>query len=108
MSDVIDFPAKPPAKQEWLIGPFEYHAVVIEGRRIPRLTAHRTPDGINLIVDDRFCVLLPEDVAADVAWLVANALAVGAGYPCLSAENKDRPFAPKVFQVGSVTTEELP
>lgn len=106
MSDnILEFPSKPEEPEDFLIGPFEECRVVIEGRKIPKLTGHRTTDGVNLIIDNRFCVLVPNDLAQDIAWLVAQAMAVGAGYPHLGAETKDRCFAPLCMQVGNVTTE---
>ena len=80
---------------EWITDPFSASRVVIEGRLIPNLTARRDGDSVTLVVDDRLSVTIPSDVAYQVAWLVANAMAIGAGYPSLSAETKDRPFAPQ-------------
>lgn len=92
---VLNFPEPPEKPPALLIGPFTYHQVVVEGRAIPRLTGYPREDGTtSLIVDDRFCVDVPNDLAPQVAWLVANAMAVGAGYTHLAASNKDQCFAP--------------
>lgn len=107
MSDnILVFPEKTKESEDFLVGPFEEYRVVIEGRKIPRLTGRRTDEGVNLIVDGRFCVLVPDDIAQSVAWLVAQALAVGSGYSYLGAEIKDQCFAPQCMRIGSVETEE--
>ena len=92
MDNITEFPAPP--KTEWMIGPFEEYRVMVEGRVIPKLTAYKDGNLIGLVVDKRFSISLPEDQAKTVAWLVANALAIGAGYSHLGAESKDQPFAP--------------
>jgi hypothetical protein len=107
MSDnIVEFPTKEKERDPlaFMIGPFEILHCVIEGRRIPRLTACKTDAGINLIVDGRMGIMVPPELAEDVAWLVAQALAVGAGYSNLEAENQNRCFTPKVLEVGSITT----
>lgn len=87
------------AKREFppfMVGPLIRYEVNIEGRVIPKLTA--IPDGenrISLVVDGRFSASVPEEYATSVAWLLAQALAVGAGYASLNSETKERPFAPK-------------
>lgn len=93
MSDVIAFPTKD--TESLLVGPFEQYKVQVEGRIIPGLTGHPQEDGrVTLIVDGRFAVDFPKEVASQAAWLLANALAVGAGYTHLGAANKGQPFAP--------------
>ncbi|HEV2674175.1 MAG TPA: hypothetical protein VGV37_06495 [Aliidongia sp.] len=101
MADIVEFPVLEP-KADFLIGPFEYWPVVLDGVMIPNLTGQRVDqDLVNLIVDGRFCVCLPEDRARDVAWLVAHAMAVSAGYTHFGAQEKGRPFATKVLEVTS-------
>lgn len=77
-----------------MVGPFEEFRVIVEGRLIPRLTAYKDGEKIGLVVDNRFSVSLSERDARSVAWLVANALAIGSGYSHIGAMNKDQPFAP--------------
>ncbi len=96
--NVHQFP--PPEKApEFMIGPFTEYRVVIEGRLIPNLTAFREGDDVVLVIDHRLSISVPADRAYDVCWLVANAMAVAAGYPCLSSDNKDRPFAPQCAEI---------
>ena len=72
------------------------YQVIVEGRAIPKLTMIDDGPVISLILDGRFCVPVPRDLAPQVAWLVANALAIGEGYPFLGSASKERPFAPEV------------
>jgi hypothetical protein len=90
--------APPPAL---LVGPFEEWRVLVQGRVVPNLTGHKYDDGrVALTVDRRFGADFPnEEIASQAAWLIANAMAVSAGYPSMEAENKDRPFAPKGMEI---------
>lgn len=64
-----------------LVGPFRYHAVVIDGRRVPFLTAAPRPGGIvELQIDDRFSIDVPVADLDRVARFVAEGIAVGLGY----------------------------
>jgi hypothetical protein len=89
---IIDLPKPPPP--DWIVGPFTSYHCIIEGRVIPQLTAVRCPNGnVVLTVDNRFSSEVPGDKAYEIAWLIVQALAVGAGYSHLGAENKEQPFA---------------
>lgn len=96
--NVLEFPPAP-APTEFLIGPFQGYRVVVEGRCIPGLTGFKDGDKIALVVDGRFSVSLSDGDARNVAWLLANAIAVAQGYPCLSSETRERPFAPLVMSI---------
>ena len=75
--------------------------VVVEGREIPRLVLRdHGGDHVSFTLDGRFGLDVPRDLAHPVASFVANAMAIGAGYPWLGAETKDRPFAPRLMQLG--------
>lgn len=102
MADIIDFP--PPidpnaAAEAMLVGPFETYRIVVDGRCIPHLTAFRDGDKIALVVDDRFSHSFNKADAYQAAWLIGNALAVGAGYSHIGAETKEQPFAPIMSQM---------
>lgn len=98
MSNIIAYPPQP--KADLLVGPFEYYKVVVDGRAIPHLNGYPQPDGlITLVLDGRFAIDVPESIAQQVAWLVANALAVGQGYSHLGAVTKETPFAPIISEV---------
>lgn len=86
-----------------IIGPeLSGNAVIVEGRVIPGLTCRDLGEYIDLILDRRFSITIPKAQSGQVAWLVAHALAIGAGYPSFNAEMENRPFAPKAMMLGSV------
>ncbi len=92
MSEVLEFPKQ--QAPDFMIGPFEEYRVVLEGKLIPNLTAFREGEKeVCLVLDHRLSISVPAERAYDVAWLVANALAIGAGYPCFSADRKTEAFA---------------
>ena len=109
MSDnIVEFP--PRASSFSLEGPYEVFNVLVDGRRIPRLTGKRTEDGLfNFIVDDRFMGgPFTEADAEQVAYLLAQSLAVGAGYSSLEADLPGRCFAPVVRSLGEMPEEPSP
>lgn len=107
MDNVTKFPTPTEKPIEFLIGPFEEWRVKVDGRSIPKLTGSRDADGkVWLTVDHRITAYFSSDEDAyQAAVLAANAMAIGAGYSHAGAENKDKPFAPLMTCIGSVTTE---
>jgi hypothetical protein len=95
---VVEFP-KPPEPPEILVGPFQEWRVVVDGKMIPRLTGFHDGDKIALVLDNRFSAYFPKEYALQVAWLIANALAIGEGYSNFKADTKDMPFAPTSMSV---------
>lgn len=79
------------------------YSVVVEGREIPLLSMIDEVEHIHLTLDNRLSIDIPRDYAPQVAWLVANALAIGQGYPSLNAQTKDMPFAPSVVHLEAVS-----
>lgn len=94
---VINFPADKPLDP--LFGPITHNAIVVDDRLIPLLTGYREGHNTALVVDGRFTVSIPNEFAYQVAWLLAQAIAVASGYSHLGAANKECPFAPEVRQV---------
>ena len=88
---------------ELLVGPFTSYSVKVDGRIIPRLTGWKEGDLVWLCVDGRFGQPFPKDYALGAATLIAQALAIGAGYSHLGALNKDAPFAPLGFAIDQST-----
>lgn len=76
------------------------HSVIVDGRVVPFLHAHDGGDSWRLVLDGRFRASFPKD-RHDLLWFLANAMAVAAGYPCLEAEAKHRPFAPRSIGLDS-------
>jgi hypothetical protein len=86
-----------------MIGPERRgNSVIVEGRRIPHLTCFEHPESISFVLDGRWQINVPREMATTVAWFVANAMAVGEGYAFLGSETKGRPFAPQVHCLGSI------
>jgi len=87
-----------------IIGPFEENRVVVNGCAVPGLTANHRPDGtIELIIDRRLAIDIPESLFNQVAWLVANALAIGAGYSCHGENSRiANPYQVRVSALGDV------
>lgn len=73
--------------------------VVVRGRLIPRLTMIKCAKHVDLILDGRLCYEIPTECWQVVAAAMANALAIGAGYPSANAETKNRPFAPRIAEI---------
>ena len=88
-----------PDQPDLLVGPFQVSHVVLEGRAIPLLTGRKTATGTVLIVDGRFEIEFPNELAYQAAWLLAQAIAVAQGYSHLGAKTKERPFAPMIKQI---------
>lgn len=55
---------------------------------------------ITLGGENRFSATFSDENAHQVAWLIANAMAVTAGYTHLAAESQSQPFAPRIMQLG--------
>jgi len=93
--NVTEFPAKPVAP-EWLCGPYkEEFRVILDSRQIPRLTGWREGEQTWLCVDRRFAQpFSSHEEARNAAVLIAQAMAIGAGYSHYGAESKSAPFAP--------------
>lgn len=78
-----------------LVGPFQTYKVVVEGRSIPRLTAWPESETQTMLtLDGRLSIVIGNRDVQSVAWMVANALAIGEGYSHMGAEKKGYPFAP--------------
>lgn len=58
--------------------------VTINGYAVPRVEAHESSDGTacHISLDGRFGAVIPAEHAHAVIWLLANAMAIGAGYSC--------------------------
>jgi len=95
--NVISFPTEQPLK--WIVGPFKSNRVVIEDRLIPKLEALRKDTLTSFLLDERFILEVPNDIAYQVAHFVATAMAVGAGYSHIGADTKTAPFASPISEL---------
>ena len=84
MSEIVNFPEPPKGPfYPKIHGPFEpEHYVSIAGYKVPHVTVKPQPDGkIGVSVDNRFYLEpVPEEEFSRWIWLLANAMAVAAGY----------------------------
>lgn len=76
--------------------------VFIDGRVIPNMHCFRRETETEIVVDGRFSYTFPNQWAYLAASMAAQAMAVGAGYSCMSAETKGAPFAPRVVELNEV------
>lgn len=90
--NIIQLPREEPP--DLLVGPFQEWRVQVEGKIIPRLTGFREGDRVWLVVDHRHAASFSKEDAYGAATLIAQAMAIGEGYPWFGAETKDMPFAP--------------
>jgi hypothetical protein len=89
-----------------IVGPIRQGTdVIIEGRAIPRMHCFEREHETEIILDGRLSFTFPREWAYLAACMAANAMAVGAGYSSLSAESKDRPFAPRCVQLGELPND---
>lgn len=74
-----------------IVGPFpEYYRAVVYGYVVPNIKCYRHDGGIiQVVLDDRIAILVPEASVAFWMPLVADAMAFGAGFSC-AGENSSR------------------
>jgi hypothetical protein len=72
---------------------------VVDGRVIRQLMVSQKGNRVHLQLDGRLGIDIPSELAVDVCWLIANALAIGAGYSHVGAESRAQPFAPVCVQL---------
>jgi hypothetical protein len=64
-----------------LVGPFEHHAVVVDGWEVPHVVAQPVNGGEVLFeLDGRFSLKVPVALVDETAWFLAQAIAVAAGW----------------------------
>jgi len=85
--------------------------ITLGGYAVPHLEASETKDGLecHICLDQRFGAVVPAEYAQPVLWLIANALAIGAGYSCHGENSRiSNPFKVLVSEVESVTKGRAP
>lgn len=89
-----------------LIGPFSAHRVMVDGYILPHITVSTVKGGpedgmLNVMLDERFCVLCSEEELGRWAWFIGNAMAHAAGYSSFGENsNPVNPFNRKGMEVG--------
>lgn len=71
-------------------------SVIIEERVVPNLAMRETATDVVFVLDGRLTFGFPKAIAHQAAAFAANAMAIGAGFPCFAADHKCEAFAPKV------------
>lgn len=71
-------------------GPFQIHRITLDGYEVPRLHGRVVGDMWYFQLDGRFAVDVPKKYGLGVAWVIANALAIGAGYSCFGENSAPR------------------
>ncbi len=91
MPDDVDaeLPAESPISYP---GPFNHHDVVVEGRKVPYLTAKPLDGGrVDIWLDQRYALVLSAEEAERVVPFLANAIAVASGYTSHPDAERDGP-----------------
>ena len=97
---IVQFP--PSGQPPSVVGPaFSGHRVIVDGRVIPRMKCHQHGEEITLVLDGRFSIVVRAAEAHNIAWMIANALAIGAGYSHMGADAPGRPFPPGML-IGTI------
>ncbi len=84
--------------------PREQRQVTLDGYAVPKVEAREVNDGrdCNIFLDRRFGITVPAEHAQQIIWLIANAMAIGAGYSCHGEHSQPaNPFKVKVMEVDS-------
>ncbi len=80
--------------------------VTIDGYAVPLIEAREVNHGTqtNIFLDSRFGITIPAEYAQSVIWLLANAMAIGAGYSCHGENSvyKPNPFKLKVNEINNM------
>lgn len=85
------------------IGPFELNRLTIDGYEVPRLTGVLRDGMWHFTLDNRFGCDVPELYGESVAWMIANAMAIGAGYTCFGEHSQPRnEFKCRLSFLGSI------
>lgn len=81
------------------------HSVLVDGHCVPKLQARDLGDHVDFILDGRLCYTVPANLSKLFASAIGNAMAIGAGWPCLTAKEK-APFAPRVMFIDTKPSDD--
>jgi hypothetical protein len=91
-NEVVDIADLPPESPVSFPGPFKHHDVVVEGRKVPFVTAKPLDGGrVDLWLDQRYALVLSAEEAERFVPFLANALAVALGYTSHPDAERDGP-----------------
>lgn len=78
------------------------YAVTLDGFAVPCVEAREHDHGrlCDICLDHRFGISIPAEYAQEVIWLLANALAIGAGYSCHGENSREiNPYRVRVSEL---------
>ena len=116
MLDELKIRSQQPGPGVEMIGPFSDGSfkACMDGYKVPWIKGR--PTNIQrtewaIILDERFCITLPEDRLEDFIWFVANAMAIGNGYhsfqnACEHQADRWNQFGTQMIGIESVGQEE--
>jgi hypothetical protein len=82
-----------------LVGPFETHDVVVNGFKVPYLSASPMRGGmVNLVLDNRMALDVSVQDLDRVVAFIADCIAVGMGYQAHPDHGMERPIERHPFQ----------
>jgi hypothetical protein len=104
---------KPPSLGFESIGPFSVWKITVDSYRVPGLTGRVDEETgmLHLCLDERWGIEVPRQYGTQVCWLIANALAIGAGYSCFgehSLMGDPNKFKCRVTEIATVPEIEMP
>lgn len=77
--------------------------LIVDGCIVPRVDVHKRSDTCGLLtvtLDERFSIDVPLEQINIWGWIVANAMAIGAGYSCHGPNSKlMNPFACRATRI---------
>jgi len=84
--------------------------IVVGGVPVPNLVGLETHNGTRaeFILDDRFSLTVPTEYSEAVAWFVAQAMAVAAGYTAFGVDSKPaNPFSRRMVCIGEINGSDV-
>lgn len=109
-----DIPHDPLGASVKTIGPFHsrYYKLSVGGYQVPYAVVYPTKDeqgnpALDLVIDDRFSAVFTPEELEKFGWILAQAMAVSAGYTCHGSGKRKEPFNTRMIDI-STTMSELP
>lgn len=80
-----------------MIGPERTgHTLIVDGRAVPMVSVRPNGDWVTFVLDNRLGFDFPKAQAIAAAHMLANALAIGAGYPGIRYCDTKKGFASRI------------
>lgn len=90
-----------------LEGPFiEYYHLIVDGYVVPHVKAHKVNENEYNLSVGHFVALIHKDDLEQVAHLLANGMAIAAGYTCHGKNSRRaNPYNVQMMQIGNIETD---